>query len=302
MKKPFVLLVAFCGVMAVLLAPGIVAAFDSGYGNDVIIPNTNGGEGPGWGAEPNGRPIPIDGHGDSNVVPVFSFVTPQQVNTGIVMTWLGNASTLPPGVSFDTPFNGASVLGSLSAFLSPSGPYGNQINDLIMINMGISAIYAVSEPAINLYPFATGSAPSPPYECPAKQEMLWGAINSALWPYSVVIIPEQTITLSGLPGTYTPYTPLNDTYPGWDYTLAFRGAGACQGGYCQVLPYSTYTPPFPYTGPPVPVDYINPADWTQWTYEIQNDTPTVPEPGALLLLGFGLMALAGMRRLVKAKA
>ena len=295
MKKSCMFLLVFFGLITLLIAPGIVLAFDSGYGNMVIIPNTGGAEGPDWG--PN---VPIDGHGDSNVFAQPSnppYANPPQVYTGMVMTWLGNASTLPSGVSFGAPFYGASVTPSLSNFLTS---YGSHVNDLAMIGMGISVIYPVSEPVKNLLPFATQSAPSPPYEAPYYQGLMWNT-TSTLWnipgspyQYPVVIIQEQTNTLSGLPGTYTPYTPVNDTYPGWDPTVLTPAqnvadypwptcpTGQCQGGQDGK-----------------PIDYINPALWTQWTYEIQNDVPSVPEPSLLLLLGSGVVALAGMRRMIK---
>jgi PEP-CTERM motif len=146
---------------------------------------------------------------------------------------------------------------------------------------------------------------------------------------------DQTITpnaVEQLFAAHVEYTPQNSTSPGWvdpaydwpsgsgqhTYVLNFPSP---TGGQLQNIPGlhpQTGTPGLlvlEYVLVPLPtthdgfadpaflnnvgaIVYFEPGVSTAVVYENSH----VPEPGVLLLLGFGLMALAGMRRVVKAKA
>jgi hypothetical protein len=290
MKKSSVFFFALFGVLGILMVPGIGLGFDSGHGNTIIVynpepPNPHGTAGPEWSV-----PTPVDGHGDSQVF--NGWQGNPQVFTGMVLTWTGDSSTLPAGVSFNIPFSGQSVAAvapgspasSLGALLSSS--YGSEINDLVEIGMGISKITSISHPVNSLLPFMTGSALNS-NDDPVLQKLVWNNASNVYNLYQVVVTQEQAVTIPGQSGTFTPYTPQAAFWPGWDPTVE-DPASFAPGGY----PYPDYNGK--------PVDYINPKDWAQWTYGIQNDCPTsVPEPDILLLLGSGLMALGGIRRVIK---
>jgi PEP-CTERM motif len=277
MKKSSTLLLAFCGLTAFLIIPGIAVAngpisptgFVPRADNTYYLPNTGGGAGPEWGPY-----VGVDSHGDAS--PYMrdpNGWTPGPLYGGLVLTWAGNSSTLPTGLSFNQPFDFAAPA-QYTSLTPPSGvpttlqalltQYGSRINDMVWFDGGISTANVISEPIRSLLPFATSSD--------VLQNGLWNGVSLMYANYPVVVIPEMA-------GVYTPYTAQGITWPGWDPT---------------VPDWQWYTQPG-YWNP----DYPAPSTWREYTFYIQNDCPTVPEPGVLLLFGSGLIALIPMRRMIR---
>lgn len=155
MKKSFACFLAFCGVIAFLFHPGIAAAagpisptgFIPRADNTYYLPNTGGGAGPEWGPY-----VGVDCHGDASTFmrdPNASlnngYFTPGPLYSGMVLTWIGDSSTLPSGISFNHPFNflpgdPSNPTGAPSALHDLlSGPYGSRVNDLVTYLGGISS-------------------------------------------------------------------------------------------------------------------------------------------------------------------
>jgi hypothetical protein len=153
---------------------------------------------------------------------------------------------------------------TLDALLS--SPDGNKVNDLLVFYGGSSYVWLISEPAINFLPFEDPSS---------DKHALWTTVNLVYEQNAKAISADLT-------KAYTVYQPQTINDPGWDPTVPDR---------------DYYTVPDRWNS-----DYPPPSTWTQYIFNVANDRVQVPEPGALLLLGFGLMAVAGMRRVVKAKA
>jgi hypothetical protein len=147
------------------------------------------------------------------------------------------------------------------------------------------------------------------------------------------ILPSnfQINAIEQLAAAQVKYTPLTNTSPGWIEPGAYDYDSAINGQHTYVInlpsptgPGYSATPPGLHPGYGVPgllvltytwvpqlpttvsgfkdpaflnnvaaVVNFEPGVSTAWVYERQT---SVPEPGALLLLGFGLIALVGIRR------
>jgi hypothetical protein len=299
MKKLCMLLLAACGVVGLVIVPGIVAAngpvspngFVPRADNTYYLPNTGGGAGPEWGPY-----VGVDCHGDAS--PYMrdpNGWTPGPLYSGMVLTWIGDSSTLPSGISFNHPFNflpgdPSNPTGAPSTLHDLlSGSYGSRVNDLVTYLGGISSAWVISEPVKSLLPFETGTSPypSPPYIEPWLQEALWNNLSYMFKQTQLVVIPADMTKV------YTKYVAQDLNWPLWDPTVPDRDYYAGNEVYCDR-----------FTGlcesqPRWNSDYPAPSTWTEYIFYIQNDNVTVPEPGPLLLLSFGLIALAGMRRAIR---
>lgn len=101
----------------------------------------------------------------------------------------------------------------------------------------------------------------------------------------LVVIPADMTKV------YTKYVAQDLNWPLWDPTVPDRDYYA---GYEEIC--DRFTGVCSYE-PRYNTDYPAPSTWTQYNFYIQNDVYTTPEPGALLLLGCGLMGLVGIRRM-----
>jgi hypothetical protein len=306
MKKLFNLSLAVIGAIVLLAAPGIVAAdqcndpscdpywnlrspvgFIPRADNTYYLPNTGGGAGPEWGPY-----VGVDSHGDAS--PYMrdpNGWTSGPLYSGMVLTWIGDSSTLPSGISFNHPFNfrpgdPTNPTGAPSTLHDLlSGSYGPRVNDLVTYLGGISSAWIISEPVKSLLPFETGTSPypSPPYIEPWLQESLWKSLSDMYKQTQLVVIPAD------MTNVYTKYVAQDLNWPLWDPTVPDRDYYA---GYEMIRDRVT--------GEMVPLepryhpDYPAPSTWTQYNFYIQNDIYTTPEPGTLLLLGFGLLGLAAV--------
>jgi hypothetical protein len=192
MKKSFMFLLAFCGLIALLVVPGTASAYwvdlttPTGWippaNNTITVPNTGGSAGPEWGSY-----VWVDQHGDAT--PFFDqdaahYTGYGWVNNGVVVLW--QDASLPNALP-----------STLDGLLS--SPDGYKANDLLIFVGGISRVFVVSEPSISLLPFKTSSDP--------LQQNLWNGISN-LYAYDAKAI------IANLPQTYTAYTPPNENWPG----------------------------------------------------------------------------------------
>jgi hypothetical protein len=273
MKKSFMFLLAFCGLIALLVVPGTVGAqYPPPLDQTYYVPNTGGGYGgiplTDWGA-----PVGVDQHTDfiASQIPGNYWLTHsiyQQIDSGVVVLW-NDPATLP-----------TSLPSSLHTLLTQDG---DKVNDLLVCYGGVSRCEVISLPKYSLLPLENSPNTTLANAYNTISDLYGG------FSYSNITVPPQVI-LQDTSHQYTKYVPMRD-WPGWDESLANPSAQDIQVWQTAYQELYQFYPNYPATP--------DPSTWIQYTYYVENDIPRVPEPGLLLLLGSGFIGLAGMRRVIK---